>query len=101
MTPWGQTKLQLPHWMHRSGSQSATNSEILRFSYCAVPLGHVPSDGSALTGSSSPSPAIIAAVTLWTNSGAFAGTTGSSSVVEVTSRGTSTLSRFPRVWSTA
>ncbi len=39
ITLCGQTKLQLPHWMHRSGSQSATSSEMLRFSYAAVPLG--------------------------------------------------------------
>ena len=39
MTLCGQTKLQLPHWMHRSGSHSATSSEMLRFSYAVVPLG--------------------------------------------------------------
>ena len=32
MTLCGQTKLQLPHWMHVSGSHSATISEIRRFS---------------------------------------------------------------------
>jgi hypothetical protein len=36
----------------------------------------VPSTGRALTGSSSPRPAIIIAVTFCTNSGALAGTTG-------------------------
>ena len=36
--------------MHVSGSQPATNSEMLRFSYAAVPLGYVPSTGRALTG---------------------------------------------------
>jgi hypothetical protein len=51
MTLCGQTKLQLPHWMHDSESQDATSSEMLRFSYCVVPLGYVPSTGSALTGS--------------------------------------------------
>ena len=50
MTLCGQTKLQLPHWMHVSGSHSATNSEIRRFSYVVVPLGKVPSTGMALTG---------------------------------------------------
>ena len=34
---------------------------MLRFSYCAVPVGKVPSTGSALTGSRSPLPAIIIA----------------------------------------
>ena len=52
ITLCGQTKLQLPHWMHSSESQAATISEMLRFSYCVVPLGYVPSTGSALTGSS-------------------------------------------------
>ena len=69
MTLCGQTKLQLPHWMHVSGSHSATNSEIRRFSYVVVPLGKVPSTGRALTGRDSPRPAIIAAVTVRTNSG--------------------------------
>ena len=50
MTLCGQTKAQLPHWMHRSGSHCATSSETLRFSYAAVPLGQVPSGGRALTG---------------------------------------------------
>ena len=43
---------------------------MLRFSYSEVPDGYVPSAGSALTGSSSPRPASIAAVTVRTNSGA-------------------------------
>ena len=90
ITLCGQTKLQLPHWMHSSESQAATNSEMLRFSYCVVPLGYVPSTGSALTGSSSPRPAIIAAVTVRTNSGACAGTGGSSSRSDVTCSGSST-----------
>src|ERR1035441_9020730 len=42
-----------------------------------------------LTGRSSPRPAIIAAVTVRTNSGAPAGTTGGSSRVDVTRPGTS------------
>ena len=32
ITLCGQTKLQLPHWMQRSASQTATSSEMLRFS---------------------------------------------------------------------
>ena len=43
-----------------------------------MPLGYVPSTGSALTGRSSPRPASISAVTVRTNSGACAGTTGGS-----------------------
>ena len=39
MTPCGQTKLQLPHWMQISGSQTGTNCEMLRFSHFVVPLG--------------------------------------------------------------
>ena len=39
MTLCGHTKLQLPHWMHSSSSQTATWSEMLRFSYLVVPLG--------------------------------------------------------------
>ena len=38
--------------MQSSESQTATMSETLRFSYLVVPLGYVPSTGSALTGSS-------------------------------------------------
>jgi hypothetical protein len=32
ITLCGQTKLQLPHWMHESGSHTATSSEMFRFS---------------------------------------------------------------------
>jgi pyruvate-ferredoxin/flavodoxin oxidoreductase len=39
ITLCGQTKLQLPHWMQSSSSQAATSSEMLRFSYAAVPPG--------------------------------------------------------------
>ena len=53
-----------------------------------MPLGYVPSTGSALTGRSSPRPAIIAAVTVRTNSGACAGTSGGSSRVAVARSGT-------------
>ena len=47
---------------------------MFRFSHWAVPVGNVPSGGSALTGSESPLPAMIGAVIFWTNSGASAGT---------------------------
>ena len=49
----------------------------------------MPSTGSALTGRSSPRPAIISAVTVRTNSGALAGTTAGSSRAEVTRPGIS------------
>jgi hypothetical protein len=62
--------------MQISGSHAATISEMLRFSKAAVPDGQVPSSGSAETGSSSPRPAIIIAVTRRTNSGASSGTRG-------------------------
>ena len=101
MTLCGQTKLQLPHWMHRSGSHVATRSEMLRFSKAVVPLGYVPSTGSALTGSWSPRPSIIAAVTVRTKSGACAGTVGGRSRVAVTRLGTSTRCSADSVWSTA
>ena len=42
----------------------------------AVPVGQVPSTGKALTGSRSPLPAIITAVTRWTKSGASSATIG-------------------------
>ena len=61
-----------------------------RFSHRAVPVGYVPSAGSALTGSVSPSPAIIRAVTAWTKSGASAGTGGRRSASLVTVSGTVT-----------
>src|SRR5262249_441773 len=50
MTAWGQTIAHLPHWMHVIGSHTGISMAMLRFSYCAVPVGNVPSQGSALTG---------------------------------------------------
>jgi hypothetical protein len=61
----------------------------------------VPSTGRALTGSSSPRPAIISAVTERTNSEASAGTGGGSSRVVVTPSGTSIRWRPSSAWSTA
>src|SRR5215472_16956588 len=90
MTLCGQTNEQLPHWMHVSGSHTATRSEMFRFSYLEVPDGYVPSTGSALTGSSSPRPASIAAVTVRTNSGASAGIGEAASNSDVTRSGTGT-----------
>ena len=60
--------------MQRSDSQTGTSSAMFRFSYRAVPVGYVPSTGSALTGSVSPRSARIGAVTLRTKSGAESGT---------------------------
>ena len=54
MTLCGQTKAQLPRWMHRSGSHDGTRSETLPFSNIDVALGYVPSIGNLLTGNSSP-----------------------------------------------
>ena len=74
MTLCGHTIEHCPHWMHRSASQIGTCSAMLRFSYCVVPVGYVPSIGSALTGSASPRPSSITAVTLRTKAGRRAGT---------------------------
>ena len=57
--------------------------------------------GRALTGSESPSPAIIMAVTSLTKSGAQAETTGGISMVLLTVSGTSTLCRWATAASTA
>src|SRR5690242_19469928 len=56
ITAWGQTSTHLPHCIQSCSSQSGISSAILRFSHCAVPVGKVPSMGSLLTGSRSPSP---------------------------------------------
>ncbi len=64
----GQTIAHLPQSMHRSGSQIGISVAIVRFSTFDVPVGKVPSGGRALTGSRSPSPARMRAVTRWTNS---------------------------------
>ncbi len=70
MAACGQTSAQSPHWMQMSASQIGIESAMLRFSYWAVPVGNVPSTGMALTGSRSPLPSIIMAVTRLTKSGA-------------------------------
>ena len=71
---WGQTSAQRAQSMQISGSQIGISAAMPRFSHCAVPVGNVPSTGRALTGSRSPSPAIIVAVTRRTKSGACVGT---------------------------
>ena len=60
--------------MQIGSSQIGIICAIARFSYFVVPVGNVPSTGSALTGSRSPSPAISRAVTSRTKSGAVSGT---------------------------
>ena len=61
---------------------------MLRFSQRVVLSGHVPSGANALTGSLSPSPAIMTAVTRLTKSGAAGETTGGRAWVVVTLAGT-------------
>ena len=53
---------------------------MFRFSHFAVATGHVPSTGKALTGSRSPFPASITAVTFCTKSGACSDTSGATAV---------------------
>ena len=66
----GQAATQWLHWVQSSSFQMGISSAILRFSQRVVPIGQVPSGGSAETGRASPSPASIAAVTVFTKSGA-------------------------------
>jgi hypothetical protein len=94
MVACGQTMAHLPQSMHTSGSQMGISLAIERFSYVAVPVGNVPSTGSALTGSRSPSPAMSVAVTRLTKSGASSGTVISIDRRLVTSAGTSTRCRL-------
>ena len=73
---WGQTIAHLPQSMQIAGSQIGIIWAIARFSYFVVPVGKVPSTGSALTGSRSPSPAISRDVIRATKSGTSSGTGG-------------------------
>jgi hypothetical protein len=98
---WGQTKVHLLHWMQIFGSQVGISSAMLRFSQRAVPLGHVPSGEKALTGSSSPLPAMSIAVTFCTKSGACSETGAGRLRVAVACAGTASSWRLARVWSTA
>ncbi|SAJ33950.1 Uncharacterised protein [Enterobacter cloacae] len=76
MAECGQAATQWLHWVHSSSFQMGIASAMLRFSQRVVPIGQVPSGGSAETGRVSPSPASIAAVTVLTKSGAASDTTG-------------------------
>ncbi len=81
----GQTMAHLPQSMQMGSSQTGICGAIARFSYLVVPVGKVPSTGSALTGSRSPSPAISRAVTDLMKSGTLSGTSariGSASPTE-------------------
>jgi hypothetical protein len=101
ITACGQTSTHFPHWMQMSGSHTGISLAMPRFSHRAVPVGKVPSAGSALTGSASPSPAISRAVTCCTKGGASGGTGGRRSMVLVASAGKSTSWRWPSAASTA
>ena len=78
MVAWGQTMAHLPQSIQTIGSQIGSIWAMARFSYFVVPLGKVPSTGSALTGSRSPSPAISCDVMRATKSGTSPATAGSS-----------------------
>ena len=73
------------------GSHTGISSARLRFSHFAVPIGQVPSTGNALTGSRSPLPASITAVTFCTKSGARSETIGGRVRVALTAAGTRDL----------
>ena len=45
MVACGQTKEQMPHWMQSFSSQTGMSTAMLRFSYCEVAVGKVPSIG--------------------------------------------------------
>src|SRR5262245_18345559 len=65
----GHTIAHLLHRMQMVGSQTGICAAMLRSSHCAVPVGHVPSTGNALTGRRSPLPSSITAVTRRMKSG--------------------------------
>ncbi len=97
----GHTIAHLLHWMHSAASHTGISRAMLRFSHCVVATGQVPSTGNAETGSRSPLPDIITAVTRLTKSGAASETVGGIGRVAVTVPGTFTSNRWARVWSTA
>jgi len=74
MLACGQTMAHLPQSMQIAWSQTGICWAMARFSYLVVPVGKVPSTGSALTGSRSPSPAMSRAVTILMKSGTLSGT---------------------------
>ena len=76
MAACGQASTHWLHWMQIRFSHTGTSAARLRFSHLLVPTGQVPSTGNALTGSRSPLPASIIAVTRCTKGGASRGTAG-------------------------
>src|SRR5262245_21763202 len=97
MVACGQTNAHLLHWIQTFGSQIGTSSAMRRFSQRVVAVGQVPATGPADTGSRSPLPAIITAVTRRTNSGAFSGISAALWNREVARSGTFTSWRLARV----
>ena len=87
----GHTRAHWLHWMQIFESHTGISSAMLRFSHFAVPVGHVPSTGNALTGSRSPLPARITDVIFWTKSGAFSDTSGGRVRVALTAAGNGNL----------
>ena len=83
----GHTSAQRAQSMQISGSQIGISAASVRFSTRAVPVGNVPSTGRALTGSRSPSPASMRAVTRCTKSDASGGTGDRRPRVAVTATG--------------
>ena len=85
---WGHTRAQRAQSMQIDSSQIGIVAARPRFSKRAVPVGNTPSTGIALTGSRSPSPASMRAVTRCTKSGASAGTAERRERVESATTGT-------------
>src|SRR6202022_2280114 len=96
ITACGHTRTHLPHWMHNSCSHTGISCARFRFSHLEVPVGYVPSSGRALTGRSSPAPAIMGASTWRTNWGASSATTARRSNSLDTASGTLTSCKCAR-----
>ena len=84
MAACGQTMAHLPQSMQIDSSQMGICCAMARFSHCVVAVGKVPSTGMALTGSRSPWPAMMRAVTSFTKSGAASGTSAANVVSVLT-----------------
>jgi hypothetical protein len=100
MAACGHTIAHWLHWMQTFASHTGISSARFRFSHFAVPTGQVPSTGKALTGSRSPLPASITAVTRCTKSGACWATTGGRVRVAFAACGTGISCRWASAWST-
>ena len=99
MAACGQTREQLPHWMHLVMSHSGTFTAMPRFSYLVVPVGTLPSTENADTGSLSPSCARIGETTVLKYSVAST-FTGSAPVVAF-SQASGTLTSFRPLMATS